>query len=274
MSVITITGRPGYGKTLNMTNECRLNFKADNPVLKRLWTEKILHKPYIYQINDYSNYPILLKSSKKPLYYYNDFTEKEEKAHFNEETQKYELYDWKVRLFDMRIKYKFNETARFYIDEIQAMYDSMDYKEFPDCIAHFFQAHRHLEVNNIYCNSQSLSRIIKRVLVVSEVYYNIQSYIKIFGYSFCNYKITWDLAAGNETKNVNENIADIEYKTRIFKSKKVYRMYYTKYLKGLLDKAEKYKNEQWDSLIMKYEDIMHMFFPTDEEKKELQMERY
>jgi hypothetical protein len=25
---------------------------------------------------------------------------------------------------------------------------------------------------------------------------------------------------------------------------------------------------------MKYEDIMHMFFPTDEEKKELQMERY
>lgn len=274
MSVITITGRPGFGKTLNMTNECRLNFKADNFILKRLWISKVLRKQYVYKVNDYSNYPIMLKNSKKPIFYYNDSNKKIEKALFNEKTKRYELYSWKVRLFDMRIKYKFNENARFYIDEIQAMYDSMEYKDFPDCIAHFFQAHRHLEVNFIYTNSQSLSRIIKRVLVVSEVYYNIQSYRKIFGISFTNYKITWDLGASNETKNISESIADIDYKTRFFISKKVYKMYNTKYLKGLLDNAIRYSNEQWPDLIMRYEDIMHIFFPTKEEKEELKNEIY
>jgi hypothetical protein len=272
MSVITITGRPGFGKTLNLTNECRINFKNDNPFLKRLWTEKILRKKYIYSLNDYSNYPILLKESKKPLYFLNDKGEIE--TYFDEETKTYKIYSWQVRLFDMTIRYKYNETARFYIDEIQAMYDSMDYKDFPDCIAHFFQAHRHMEYNDIYVNSQSLSRIIKRVLVISEVYWNIQSFTKILGFCICSYRISWDLASGNETKVINEGIADIDYRTRIFRAKPVYKMYKTKYLKGLLEKAEMYPHKMWDSLIMHYDDIMNNFFPTDEEREELKKARY
>ena len=37
----------------------------------------------------------------------------------------------------MRIKWRFSPDASFFIDEIQYIYDSMEYNDFPDCIALF-----------------------------------------------------------------------------------------------------------------------------------------
>jgi hypothetical protein len=172
------------------------------------------------------------------------------------------------------VKYTFNDGACFYIDEIQAMYDSMEYKDFPDCIAHFFQAHRHLEYNRIYTNSQSLSRIIKRVLVVTEEYWKIKESRKLLWWVITDYELTWELSAGNETKVLSDDIVDRDYVTTKFKAKRVYDAYYTKYLKGLKEKGEKYPNIMWDNLQMSYDDIMYNFFPTQAEKEELANERY
>jgi hypothetical protein len=266
--VITITGRPGKGKTLNMVYEAIKDFKKDNSFIKRFWITKILRKEYLWKVNEYSNFPIILKPPKKnKKYKIEDFWTKE-----IIEVDKIGAYE--IRLFDMRIKYNFNEHARFRIDEIQAMYDSMEYKDFPDCIAHFFQAHRHLDYDVIMTNSQSLSRIIKRVLVVTEEYWNIQTFHKFLGWVFVTYKLTWDLSAGNETKIVNDVIAEIEYSSRLFRCNKVFKAYNDKYLAGMKEKGIPYKNVMWKDLVMNYDTIMNTFFPTEEEKTELRNERY
>lgn len=260
--LITITGKPGSGKTLNMTNECRRNFNNDNPLIKRLFY-KIINKQYIYTINEYSNFPILLKKAKKnKLYYYYNNN--------NEVCSSKELFSFKVRIFDLRIKYKFNEGSNIYIDEIQAQYDSMEYKDFPDCIAHFFQAHRHLGINNIFCNSQSISRIIKRVLIITESFWNIISSRKILGFIITKYNIFYDVPSKDYTI-IDETIDNA---LRIFKANKVYNMYETKYLKGLLDNSITYNNIMWNKKVMDYDDIMFNFFPTNEEREELKNERY
>lgn len=269
MSVITITGRPGFGKTLNMVYESLRNFDRDNPKIKIWWTEKILRKDWIYVVNEYSNLPILLvpeRKNKKPYTLYCPLK--------NEIYQLPAIYSHEVRLFDLRIKYNYNPTARFYIDEIQAMYDSMEYRDFPDCIAHFFQTHRHLEYADIYTNSQSISRIIKRVLVVSEEYRNIYDRRQFLGWITTRYKVTYDLATSKEEKLINENNFEVEYFARTFRKKRVFKSYNTKYLKGLKEKGIDYHNRHWESLTMSYDDIMHCFFPTPEEKKELLEERY
>jgi len=260
--LITITGKPGFGKTLNMVNECRRNFNKDNPLLIRLFY-KIRRKDYIYKVNQYSNLPIQLlpkKKNKVYLYYGND----------NEIKSTEELFTFKVRIFDMRIKYRFNLGASFYIDEIQAQYDSMEYKDFPDCIAHFFQAHRHLVVNNIYCNSQSISRIIKRVLVISESYWHIRNTKKLFGFIYTNYNVFYDIPQ----KDIAIMDDRIDNALRIFRAKRVYNMYETRYLSGLLEKAIPYNNICWESKFMTYEEIMHNFFPTNEERNELKNAEY
>ena len=63
-----------------------------------------------------------------------------------------------VVFFDLTLNNKFKEGADFYIDEIQQKYDSMEYKDFPDSIAHYFQCHRHFDnilihkVNHVLLN--------------------------------------------------------------------------------------------------------------------------
>ena len=72
MSVIIVDAKPGFGKTLSMSWFCLDNFKRKNPPLKVWFTEHILRKPYIYDLSEYSDFPILLKDKKrngKPYFY-------------------------------------------------------------------------------------------------------------------------------------------------------------------------------------------------------------
>jgi len=273
MSVITITGRPGRGKTLNMTHEALLKFNAENSFIFKVY-DKSKKKPFIYVNNIYSNYPILLKQSKKPLYYY-DENYNVVKTEYNEELKGYCIFSNELRLFDMYTKYNFGEGASFYIDEIQAQYDSMEYKDFPDCIAHFFQHHRHLEYHDIFTNSQSLSRIIKRILVLSVEYWEIKQFRNFFNIlGICTYKITYDLVAGNETKMITKQMAEIDYINRFFWLKPVFRAYRTKYLKALLESSIIYPKKQWKSLYMSRKQILKTFFPSAEQKEMLKNYEY
>lgn len=281
MSVRVITGPPGAGKTLNLTyfaiqafknNNTRLDLKSNNNV---------------YVNNVYSNYPILLKKSKNKfnvesngeLYssipikrYYN----KEMKKYYyqeclEEDRECYGVFSNKIIFTDMRLKYKFTPNASFFIDELQYIYDSMEYKDFPDCIAHFFQIHRHLGYNDIYTNSQSLSRVIKRVLCVSEEFLNIIENKKCFFglYWRVDFAITTNI---NFSKNIENDYSDnpnIDYERIRYFCNKVNNSYLTKYLGALNNGLPYYNLGQFNSLLMYKPDILKSFMISSNVKEEL-----
>ena len=207
MSVIIIDAKPGFGKTLTMTYFAYQNFKKKNPPLKIWFREHILRKKWVYDLSEYSDFPILFKKKKKRKKYliYNSSGEVIEVP---------EIMSLKFRIFDLYLENKFRDGANFYIDEIQQKYDSMEYKDFPDSIAHYFQCHRHFD-NNIYTNSQSQSRIIKRVLCLGEEYYSIYSFRIIFGFVFLHIRVSYEMHNNLESNNGNSNI-DYDDKRIIF----------------------------------------------------------
>lgn len=265
MSVIIIDAKPGFGKTLLMTYFAYQNFKSKNPPFKVWFTEHIKRKPYVYDLSEYSDFPIVFKKSKKNkyYYYYDDYD------NIVKTTQ---ISSLKCRIFDMILDNKFRPQANFYIDEIQQKYDSMEYKDFPDAIAHYFQAHRHFD-NNIYTNSQSQSRIIKRVLCLGEEYWSIYSFRIIFGFVIMHIKITFDMHNNLESNNGNVNVDSID-KRIIFRLKKIGNMYDSKYLRHLQDTSKIYHTSMFNSLQLDKNTILDSFFPSDEEKERIKKQRY
>ena len=172
----------------------------------------------------------------------------------------------------MRLKYNFGVDASFFIDELQYIYDSMEYKDFPDCIAHFFQIHRHLMYNMIYTNSQSLSRVIKRVLCVSEEFWNVVELKQYFLLPFLSkttFKITTDIIGSKNSENDLREDFNAEYVTDRFFNKRVYRGYITKYLGALNDGLPFYNKGQYESLKMEKKEILKGFMISNSEKEEL-----
>ena len=280
MSVICITAPPGGGKTLNLTYEGIKLYEKENPLFKRI------RKKYVHIVNIYSNYPILLHYQNKPFYfdrgngkersvplkltYDKDLCQEYYQVCDEKDAEKYGVFSNKINFTDLRIKYRFNYNSSFLIDEIQYIYDSQEYKDFPDCISHFFQIHRHLSYNRIYVNSQSLSRIIKKVLNVSEEFWNIISYKQgsIFkGLSKTTYKITYDINESKYSENaVNDyNIVRIQ---RFF-NRRVYKGYITRYLGSLNDTLPYYPSVGFESLKMPKNDILKSFIVSDDTKEEL-----
>ena len=278
MAVRVISAPPGHGKTLNMTRIAIEKFRELNPIKKRI------KENYIFINQIYANYPILLHKKKKPfkyidgsqrekeaipikLYYDENLDEKYYSMCSIEEMEYYGVFCNKVRFTDMRLKYRFSKYACFFIDEIQYLYDSMDYKDFPDCLAHFFQVHRHMNYDMIYTNSQSLSRIIKRVLVISEEYWNVINLRNIFFWTIADFKITYDVSSSKENENKEDFKAD--YFRKIFLHRKVFDGYFNKYLGSLNEGLPYYDIGQFSSLKMSREDILKGFMISNSEKEEL-----
>lgn len=172
----------------------------------------------------------------------------------------------------MILKNKFKKGANFYIDEIQQKYDSMEYKDFPDSIAHYFQVHRHFD-NNIYTNSQSQSRIIKRVLCLGEEYWTITSFRILFGFVIMHIRITFDMHNNLESNNGNTNVDYIERRL-IFRIKKIGKMYDSKYMRHLQDNSKYYNSKMYKSLNLTENEILYSFFPTEQEKETIKNQRY
>lgn len=260
MSVRVITAPPGYGKTFNMTRFALKRFKSDNPLLERKF-KKLIGKKYVYQNKIYSNYPIMLREFKKPVYWVDGAGVE----HYSSK-----IYSNKVRLTDMRLKFSFCDGASFYIDEIQYMYDSQEYSSFPDCIAHFFQVHRHLSYNDIYTNSQSLSRVIKKVLCVSEEFLNIISFHLFLGLiGRVKFKITYDVNMSKNSENSDVPDDKVDIVVRWFRCKPLFKAYDTKYLKALNDNLPRYDQGNWDSLYVPKKEILDSFLISKNLKDEL-----
>lgn len=283
MAVRVLSAPPGHGKTLNMTRIAIKQFKEQNPFFKRH------KKDYIFYNSIYSNYPILVWYQKKPFKYgfangeiYNSvplkmtYDEDIKTSYYKKcdekEAEVYGCFSRKIRFTDMRLKYNFGEDASFFIDELQYIYDSMEYKDFPDCIAHFFQVHRHLSYNMIYTNSQSLSRVIKRVLCVSEEFWNVVELKQYFLFRFLSkvtFKITTDIVSSKNNENDLNEDKNAEYVTVRFFNKRVFNGYITKYLGALNENLPFYPHECYDDLKMARKDIINGFMITNEEKEEL-----
>ena len=261
-----LTGKPGMGKTLTLTYFAYRNFKEKNPPFKVWWTEKIRRKPYVYDLSEYSDFPIVFKKPKKGKIYYI-------KGYDNTPIPVSIISSLQCRIFDLILDNKFLPGANFYFDEIQSKYDSMEYKDFPDAIAHYCQAHRHFD-NNIYISSQSQSRIIKRLLVLAEEYWDIQSFRKIFGFAFCNIRRSWEMSASLENGMINDQIADVDYFRRIYRIKKIGNMYDSKYMRYLQENSKPYKINMYPSLQLTKDNLLSSFFPSVEEKDRLKRLRY
>lgn len=276
MAVRVVTGPPGTGKTLTLTEMALEEFKVKN---------KRRRNKNLYYNSIFSNYPILLKKSKKKFYATDGFKKYESipikkdikengdkyyKKCKEEEREYYGIFSNKIRLNDMRIKWRFSPDASFFIDEIQYIYDSMEYNDFPDCIAHFFQVHRHLDYNMIWTNSQSISRIIKRVLCVSEEFWNIINKKTILGlYYRMDFAITTNIVASKTTENDLIDNPNIEYYRKRFFCNKVNNAYISKYLNELNANLPIYNIQQWESMLVEKRDIMRGFIVSREEKEEL-----
>ena len=260
MAIRVITAPPGKGKTLNMTRLAIELFESENretlnEKIKRLKCKNLR----IYKNNIYSNYPILLKKTKTLV--------KSIDGAGNEELTNH-IYSNKLKFGDMNLSNVFCQNACFFIDEIAFNYDSMDYKDFPDAIAHFFQVHRHLDYKYIYTNSQSLSRIIKRVLCISEEYWNVISLWTFLPF-VCRvkFKVTYDI----ETSKKEENIVNKESRVVVkwFFKKRVFEAYDSKYLKVLKSIGKTYNKGTYDSLQMSKEEILNNFIMSKEDKEKL-----
>lgn len=283
MAVRVITAPPGQGKTLNMTRIAIRIFKEQNPILHRI------KEKYIFYNSIYSNYPILVWYQKKPFNYMlpngiekksvpikKIYDEELDCSYYIEcedkEKEYYGMFSMKVKFTDMRLKYDFGKDASFFIDELQYIYDSMEYKDFPDCIAHFFQVHRHLSCNMIYTNSQSLSRVIKRVLCVSEEFWNVielKQYLLLPFLSKTTFKITTDIVGSKNNENDLKEDLSATYITDRFFNKRVYNGYITKYLGALKKDLPYYQCATYSSLKMDKKDIMKGFLISNQEKEEL-----
>lgn len=283
MAVRVISAPPGHGKTLNMTRIAIKITKEYNPLRFRIKNDYVFYNPI------YSNYPILLWYQNKPFKYIApggqvqdsiplkmQYDKELDKSYYQEcpveEAKKFGMFSNKVRFTDMRLKYNFGINACFFIDELQYIYDSMEYRDFPDCIAHFFQVHRHLSYNMIYTNSQSLSRVIKRVLCVSEEFWNVvelKQYLLLPFLSKTTFKVTTDIIGSKNSENELYEDNKAEYITDRFFNKRVYNGYITKYLGELNRELPFYNKGQFESLKMSKQDILNGFMISNKEKEEL-----
>lgn len=283
MAVRVISAPPGKGKTLNMTRIAIKLYREANSFLKRR------KKDYIHYNCIYSNYPILLWYQNKKFKYMTPdgqvhdsvpikkvYDESVDCEYYRiceeDEREYYGCYSLKVKFTEMRLTYNFGYGASFFIDELQYIYDSMEYKDFPDCIAHFFQVHRHLSYNMIYTNSQSLSRVIKRVLCVSEEFWNVielKRYKLLPFLSKVTFKITNDIISSKNGENDLMEDPFAQYETVRFFNKRVFNGYITKYLGALNNNLPFYRCEPYNDLKMAKSDILKGFLISNKEKEEL-----
>ena len=242
MSVVIVNGVPGKGKTLNLTREAISQYKRENNILNRV-IRKLRKQPVIKNLI-YSSYPILLDRKRK-------------------------IYSHKCSIYDLTIDNKFPEDSSIFIMEIQLCYDSTEYSIFPDVIAAFLQAHRHGGIRDIFFDSQSMSRIIKKMRIIACERWNIlwtfhlSKYIPFIPLGITCYKICYDTEE-ERTTDLND-----ELRIRFFNTSRVSKAYDTRCLSSLWENANNFEKGCYTGLKMSYKDIADIYFRDTKYKKKL-----
>lgn len=232
MSVISINGLPGKGKTLTATMIALKHYKKENTVLKKIIRK--IKKEDIILNNVYSNYPILLNKRKK-------------------------IYSNRVSIYDLKNQYSFKPNSLIIIDEIQLFYDSDEFKTFPRIIANFNQAHRHFLIKDIIYVSQHPSRVVKKLRNVVSEYYRIKTKIMIpfFKIGIITARITYEFedyeASFTKDKELRK-LKDIKSKIFFVNFRKVFKAYDTIYLLPLNVDKPKLNKGSYNELYLPEED--------------------
>lgn len=211
MSVISINGLPGKGKTLTSVHLAIKHYKKQNKFISRI-VRKLQRKDIIYN-SVYSNFPILLDKRRK-------------------------IYSNRVSVYDLMNQYSFLENSLIIVDEIQLYYDSDEYKVFPRIIANFNQAHRHFLIKDIIYISQHPSRVVKKLRNVISEYYRIKSIFRlpILNIGFITARVTYefeDYELSFTKDSELRKMKDIKSKIFFVNFRKVYKSYDTCYLRPL-----------------------------------------
>ena len=211
MSVISINGLPGKGKTLLSTHLAIKHFKNQNKFFPRL-IRKLQRKEVIYN-SVYSNFPICLDKRKK-------------------------IYSNRVSVYDLMNQNSFLPDSLIIIDEIQLFYDSDEYKTFPRIIANFNQAHRHFGIKDIIYISQHPSRVVKKLRNVVSEYYRIKTLcrIPILSIGFISARVTYefeDYELSFTKDSELRKMKDIKSKIFFVNFRKAFKAYDTCYLRPL-----------------------------------------
>ena len=211
MSVISINGLPGKGKTLTATSLAIKHYKRQNRFLSR-FIRRLRRTKKIYN-SVYSNYPILLDKRRK-------------------------IYSNRISVYDLMNQYSFLKNSILIIDEIQLFYDSDEYKTFPRIIANFNQAHRHFGIKDIIYISQHPSRVVKKLRNVVSEYYRIKTVFRlpILNIGFITARVTYEFEdyEMSFTKDSElRKMKDIKSKIFLVNFRKVYKAYDTCYLRPL-----------------------------------------
>lgn len=233
MSVISINGLPGKGKTLTATALALNHYKSENNILKKV-IRKIKKQDLIVN-NVYSNYPILLDKRRQ-------------------------IYSNKLSIYDLKNQYSFLPNSLLLIDEIQLFFDSDEYKKFPRIIANFNQAHRHFGIKHIIYISQHPSRVVKKLRNVVSEYYRIKSrfcipFLKI---GFISMRVTYEFVdyEMSFTKDKElKKMKDIKSKIIFCNFRKIYNSYDTVYLFPINKDSPLINKGTYNSLLMPNDDV-------------------
>ncbi len=211
MSVISINGLPGKGKTLTSVHLAIKHFKNQNKFFPKL-IRKLQRKEVIYN-SVYSNFPICLDKRKK-------------------------IYSNRVSVYDLMNQNSFLPDSLIIIDEIQLFYDSDEYKTFPRIIANFNQAHRHFGIKDIIYISQHPSRVVKKLRNVVSEYYRIKTVFRvpIINIGFISARVTYefeDYELSFTKDSELRKMKDIKSKIFFVNFRKAFKSYDTCYLRPL-----------------------------------------
>lgn len=242
-----INGLPGYGKNVYATYLAKKHFRRTNNLLFRV-VRRIQHKPTFIN-NVYTTYPILLKK-------------------FSKRSRKKPIFSNKVTLYDLNNDFSFLKDSLIIIDEVQAFYDSEEYKDFPKMIGTFCQFHRHFGIKDILFISQHPSRIVKKIRVLACEFDKIRIFFHLpfvpFAFIYYSRYFEFDDYGKYHHPKKEAKTYDVKNRFSIFFTSSVFKSYNSKYLRVLNESKPLYSTGTFDSLHLSSSDIKLIYRGLDE----------
>lgn len=252
MSVISISGVPGSGKTLFATYLVKNKFKKEN---------RFRHfRPKINNV--FSNYPVKLTNKKIKRIKVKILKDGKKVKHYIYGEDK-NIYSRKTSLLDFKTWHNYLPDSIYILDEFHTLFDSLDYKNFPKEISKTFQFHRHFGVKDIYVIAQHPSRLVKPVRILIDEFYHIRKFIKIpfLGIGIFSYVIYYNFDDYNKSVNVDPKEVNYDFKKKIkfVRYKRLFNSYDTKYMKVLVQDKPYYETDTYNSKTLTKSDIKDNF---------------
>lgn len=241
--ITTISGIPGSGKNVLATHIALKHYKSENNIIRR-FIRKLRHEP-TWVNNVYTSYPILLK--KKPLFSKN----------------KLPVYSNHVTLFDLVPSYRYLPNALIIIDEVQVIFDSEEYKQFPKEIATFNQFHRHFDIADIYYITQHPSRLMKKLRILSNEFDKVKTFLHLplfpFGLMHIVKYFEFDDYGKYHHPRKEAKTYDVKNQYKFFNCSRVFKRYTSKYMKILNIDSPLYNKGTYNNMILNDNEIKYIF---------------